>query len=94
MPRKSTARQRQRLERTIDGLREEIAQMGYVCSGTVSKRMKTCGKAGCSCHKDPANRHGPYYEWTRWEGKRLVNSVVSAETAELLSEAPASGTSR
>jgi hypothetical protein len=87
MPGKSTPRRRQQLERTIAKIRQELAQMVYVCSGSITKRTKTCGKAQCACHRDPASRHGPYYEWTRWEGKRLVHSVISAETAELLSQA-------
>jgi hypothetical protein len=86
MAKKQTSRRRQRQqpERAIARIREKLARMSHVCSGSITKRMKTCGKAQCACHKDRASRHGPYYEWTRWEGKRLVHSVISAETAEML----------
>jgi hypothetical protein len=87
MAKKPTSRRRQKPELAIARIRERIARMSHVCSGSVTRRMKTCGKARCACHRDPASRHGPYYEWTRWEGKRLVHSVISAETAELLREA-------
>lgn len=87
MPSKPTPRRVQQLQRTIARIRQEIAQMEHVCSGSITKRTKTCGKANCGCHREPASRHGPYHEWTRWEDKRLVHSVISAETAELLGEA-------
>jgi len=63
--------------------------MVYVCSGTLTRRTKTCGQARCACRHDRSARHGPYYEWTRWEGKKLAHSVISAETAEKLAEAVA-----
>ena len=37
--------------------------MDYLCSGTLLRRMKMCGKPGCRCSEDPDARHGPYYEW-------------------------------
>jgi hypothetical protein len=66
-------------------LLEEIARTDRVCRGTLAKRMKTCGQPTCRCHEDPKARHGPYYEWGRMEGKRLVNWLVSpAQAAAIL----------
>jgi hypothetical protein len=65
-------------------IREEIGQMEYLCSGTLQKRMKLCGKPGCRCAQDPAARHGPYFEWGHIRGGKLVHRQVSAEHAALL----------
>ena len=68
----------------IAGIRRQIAAMGLVAQGTLSKRTKVCGRANCRCAQDPATRHGPYYEWTRRENGRYVHTVISAEQAEEL----------
>ena len=61
--------------------------MDYVCSGTLVRRWKVCGKAVCRCHQDPAARHGPYYEWGYMEGGRQVHRMVSPAQAKLLRSA-------
>lgn len=68
----------------IAALREQIAAVDYVCSGTLLKRMKVCGKAGCACALDPGARHGPYYEWGHMKGGRLVHRTVTPKQARLL----------
>ena len=68
-------------------LRAELAQIDYVCSGTLLERMKTCGKPACRCAQDPAARHGPYYEWGHMKAGKLVHRLVSAEQAGLLRRA-------
>ena len=59
----------------------------YLCSGTLLKRMKVCGKSGCRCAQDPAARHGPYYEWGHMRGGKLVHRSVTAEQAVILRRA-------
>lgn len=71
----------------IDQIRRKISAKDLVCTGTLSKRMKKCGKSSCRCHRDPSARHGPYYEWTRMEGGRFVNTKVSVAEAERLGRA-------
>lgn len=71
-----------KLERQIEKIREQIALMDYVCTGTLRKRMKRCGKVNCRCTLDPDALHGPYYEWTRREKGRFVNNLVPASQAE------------
>lgn len=58
--------------------------MDLMAPGTLHIRTKTCGRPNCRCAKDPAARHGPYYEWSRREGRRLVHNSISADQAELL----------
>lgn len=62
-------------------LLRRLATMDFVCSGTVLRRMKMCGKALCPCGKDKAARHGPYYEWGHIVKGRLVHVVIPPELA-------------
>src|ERR1700677_2262660 len=74
----------ERSRKRITEIRAELAGMDYVCSGTLLKRMKTCGHPSCRCAQDPGARHGPYYEWGHMKGGKLVHRLVSAEQANLL----------
>jgi len=80
-------RARERAAELIEKIKQRIAQIDIACSGTLIRRMKVCGKAGCRCATDPAARHGPYYEWSRRDGKRLLHSIVSAAEANDLKTA-------
>jgi hypothetical protein len=71
----------------IADIQQKITDMDLVCSGTLLKRTKVCGKPGCRCAKDPSARHGPYFEWSRREKGRLVHSILSEDMAEKLSHA-------
>jgi hypothetical protein len=74
-------------QKQIAEIRRRITQFEFVCSGTVLRRTKVCGKPTCKCATDPKARHGPYYEWTRREGQRLAHSVVSRQRAQALRRA-------
>jgi len=65
----------------IEALRAELAAFDLVCSGTLLKRMKTCGSAACRCAHDRDARHGPYYEWGHMHRGKLVHRLVSPEQA-------------
>jgi hypothetical protein len=46
-----------------------------------------CGKPNCRCARDPAARHGPYYEWSWREGDRGVHLVLTRDQAKALRRA-------
>jgi len=77
----------ERAQKRIAQLQAELAAMDYVCSGTLLKRMKTCGQPTCRCKQDPNARHGPYYEWGHTKGGKLVHRHVSLEQAIVLKRA-------
>jgi len=77
----------QRAHDRIAQIRQDLALIDMLCSGTLLKRMKTCGSATCRCAQDPAARHGPYYEWGHMRAGKLVHRLVSPEQAELLGRA-------
>ena len=70
--------------RRIEQIRSQIDSIDLVCSGTLLKRTKTCGKPNCRCATNPEARHGPYHEWSWREGGRLVHKIVSPEQAQRL----------
>src|SRR6266568_6785323 len=63
--------------------RQELHQLDYFLKGTVSKRMMKCGQPQCACHRDPSQRHGPYFEWTYKLKGKTVNVKLSAQAAPL-----------
>lgn len=79
------------IAKTTNAVREKIAQihvalsaMQYLSSGTLLKRTKLCGNPGCHCAKDPAARHGPYYEWSHLRAGKLRHRTLAPEQAQLM----------
>ena len=68
----------------IARIKDRIRALDHVCSGTLLKRTKVCGKPSCRCAEDPKARHGPYYEWGRMKGGKLVHRMVSRGQAKAL----------
>src|SRR5215471_14418065 len=62
---------------------QELLQLDYFLKGTVSKRMMKCGQPACPCHRDPSQRHGPYFEWTYKVKGKTVNIKLSPQAAPL-----------
>ena len=60
-------------------LAREIAKVGLVVPGTLLQRSMRCGNAGCRCHADPPQLHGPYWFWTRKVNAKTVSQVLSPE---------------
>ncbi|MGH6931759.1 MAG: DUF6788 family protein [Dongiaceae bacterium] len=71
----------------IHRLRDAVAAIDYLCSGTLLKTLIKCGKPNCRCHQDPAARHGPYYRWGHMQAGKLVQRYVSPEQAVVLRRA-------
>lgn len=61
--------------------------MDFVSSGTLLTRTKVCGQPSCRCATDPAARHGPYFEFNRREGGRLIHRAASPALAPLVQRA-------
>lgn len=83
---RSTSSQLAAYERRYRELAEQVAKIGFISSGTVTRRYTTCSSAGCRCHADPPQRHGPYYQWTtKIDGKTRTRRLTRTE-AKLYSE--------
>lgn len=76
-----SATRRKWIRQRTKELRRAINSIDYILSGTLRQRTKVCGRSNCRCANDPNARHGPYYEWSRLENRRVVQSVLSKEQA-------------
>lgn len=74
-------------EQRLREIRARIGAIDYVCSGTLLRRMKLCGKPNCACVRNRAARHGPYYQWSRRKGGRQDNVVIPATAVPLFRRA-------
>lgn|SRR5579859_4319903 len=71
----------------IREIRRRVGEFELVCSGTLLRRYKTCGRSSCRCARDPDARHGPYYEWSRLENGRLAHTTLSTEEGQQMAQA-------
>ena len=56
-----------------------LAGAAFALPGTVADRMTRCGHAGCRCHADPPQLHGPYHQWTRKKNGRTSTRILTDE---------------
>src|SRR5438046_9635104 len=71
------------IERKIEHLKQELAELGPMHPGSLSEQYNVCGKPGCRC-KDPKNpqKHGPYYQLSfTWRGKGRTRFVRAEHLA-------------
>ena len=68
----------------VERITAQIAGLGPVLPGSLSKQWNVCGSPGCRC-KDPKRprRHGPYYQLSyTLRGKSSSVFVKPADVAE------------
>lgn len=70
-------------ERRYRELARQLADIGYIASGSVAQRANRCGKAYCACHGDPPRLHGPYWLFTAKVNGKTVNKRLSESEARL-----------
>ena len=67
-------------------LAAQLAQIGLISAGSVTRRYTRCATAGCKCNGDPPQPHGPYYQWTAKENGKTVTRRLNADEAQLYQE--------
>ena len=67
-------------------LAKQLGSIGFIWSGTISRRLLTCGKPSCRCHTDAEAKHGPYYYWTTKKAGKTVSRSLSREQATILGQ--------
>ena len=86
MPPTNTAEQLADYEQKYRDLAAELATIGLIHAGSVTRRYTRCATPGCKCHADPPQPHGPYYQWTaKINGKTVTRRLTETE-AELYQE--------
>jgi hypothetical protein len=63
-------------------LKREIAEIGFIATGSVLESPTTCGTEGCRCRAEPPSRHGPYFQYTRKLAGKTMTRRLSAEQAD------------
>jgi hypothetical protein len=71
-----------RLQRRYRALTEQIRDLGFIATGSVIERYTVCAAAGCRCHADPPQRHGPYFQHTRKVAGKTVTVRLTPEQAQ------------
>lgn len=77
---RSTATRLAAYERSYRQLAERISDIGYIAAGSITHRYTRCATAGCRCHADPPQPHGPYWQWTaKIDGKTVTRRLSETE---------------
>ena len=71
----------------IERIQAALPAFDLVCSGTLVRRMMTCGKPNCRCASDPDARHGPYWQWGHMRLGKPTHRHVSEQQALVLRQA-------
>jgi hypothetical protein len=69
------------IDRAYRQLKDRLAGLGFALPGSLTERWTTCGKPGCRC-AGPAQRHGPYIEYTRKLNGKTAGRRLTAQQAE------------
>jgi alkanesulfonate monooxygenase SsuD/methylene tetrahydromethanopterin reductase-like flavin-dependent oxidoreductase (luciferase family) len=77
---RSTAQQLAAHERRYRDLAAQLADIGYITSGSITQRHTRCANPNCRCHADPPQPHGPYWQWTaKIDGKTVTRRLTQTE---------------
>jgi len=60
----------------IDAIKAELARLGRLRPGSLSRQYNVCGNPTCRCKADPPRKHGPYYQLSyTWQGRSRTEFV-------------------
>ncbi|MFT4215856.1 MAG: hypothetical protein QM619_01540 [Micropruina sp.] len=80
---RSTAQRLAVLQRRYRTLAAQLADVGYIAAGSITRRHTRCANQNCRCRADPPQMHGPYWQWTaKVDGKTVTRRLTQTE-AEL-----------
>ena len=86
MPPTNTTERLADYEQQYRDLAAELATIGLIHSGSITRRYTRCATPGCKCHTDPPQPHGPYYQWTAKVNGKTVTRRLNETEAELYQE--------
>lgn len=70
------------LQRRYRALTDQIRDLGFIATGSVIERFTVCTAAGCRCHADPPQRHGPYFQHTRKIAGKTITTRLTTKQAQ------------
>ncbi|WDE99308.1 hypothetical protein PQO03_15840 [Lentisphaera profundi] len=73
------------VEQRIVGIKNEIASLGEMRTGSLTEQYNVCGNANCKC-KDPEKpqKHGPYYQLSYTRYRKSTSQFVRSEDVEVV----------
>jgi len=86
MPPTNTDKRLADYEQRYRELAGQLATIGLIHSGSLTRRYTRCATPGCKCHADPPQPHGPYYQWTAKLNGKTVTRRLSESEAKLYQE--------
>jgi hypothetical protein len=86
MATRSAAERLEGYQRRYKELAAQVADVGLITAGSVTKRYTRCASPGCKCNADPPSPHGPYWQWTAKVDGKTVTRRLTAREAGLYQE--------
>lgn len=86
MARPNNAQRLATYEQRYRELAAQLADIGLISSGSVTRRFTRCTSPGCKCNGDPPQPHGPYWQWTTKVNGKTVTRRLSPDEAKLYQE--------
>ena len=83
---KTVEKRLQEYERRHRELAAQIADIGIIAAGSVTRRFTRCTSVGCRCTAEPPQPHGPYWQWTAKVNGKTVTKRLTEREAQLYQE--------
>lgn len=64
------------IDKRITAIKSELAALGPLHPGSISRQYNVCGNPTCRCKADPAHRHGPYYQLSYAYQRKSTSTFV------------------
>jgi hypothetical protein len=64
-------------------LAAQLADVGFIAAGSITRRHTRCTSPGCRCNADPPQPHGPYYQLTAKINGKTVTRRLTPDQARL-----------
>lgn len=64
------------IDHRITVIKNELAALGPLHPGSISRQYNVCGHPTCRCKADPAQRHGPYYQLSYAYQRKSTSTFV------------------
>jgi hypothetical protein len=83
MARTSPDRQLARYDDRYRALATQLADIGPISAGTLTRRYTRCASPGCKCNAEPPRPHGPYWQLTRKiDGKTVTRRLTPTQAKQ------------
>lgn len=64
------------IDTRIKAIKNELAALGPLHPGSISRQYNVCGNPTCRCKADPTQRHGPYYQLSYGHQRKSTSTFV------------------